>query len=127
MFGFGPLELLVVATLAAGIPGVVWSWVDSAKDVYRPLARSLRISFIVSSLILLVAAALGGRLPMIGLSLFTLVTSAIVARVGYALGPARAMFRNRAATQLGRYTNAPVETGNPYQPPNDDPSADTLN
>ncbi len=116
MVAIGLMEVLIVAMVIAGVPGIVWSWVDASKGVFVPVKRSLQVATVLS-IPLVPLLVLFGAMPLIVGPFIVFVAAAVCSLLGYLIGPARSMHRRVAELATSETTAPPVETGNPYQPP----------
>jgi hypothetical protein len=121
VFSLGPIEVLIVAILVAGVPGVIWSWIDASQGLFRPFRRPSQIAAVLSALVIPFFLLYGYTVLGVAVLVVVFVLAWVASLLGYALGPAPSKRRQISHPEISESnfdsTRAPVETGNPYQPP----------
>ena len=132
----GPLEVLFLICVLAGVTGFIGARRDGKSGRYRPVSRALRIgigstivliSLLIVSVFLIefpqqagpgLIAIAWGRLII--LSLVTLLATSVACLGGYLVGSIGVQRNASVEVMHGIEATEPTEeTGNPYQPPSD--------
>ena len=133
-FGFGPIELIVIASVVIAFPCAIWARVDARRGKRLPFLRAVTVAFILLGIFAgFVTFDLVGELAKASPTyqiriawgslaiamIFMLVFATFVGWLSYLF--AYALAAKRVAVEGAYGGDEPEvrveETGNPYQPP----------